>query len=240
MSHSAAVTLHIVIGSLAIGLYWLALLARKGSARHRAAGRPFFITLGAVALSVGPLLLLRPGPFDPAYVVQFTYLALCLFTVSAIGWTAIRWKDDVQRFRGLHFRILGPVLLLLGAVVLAAGLAQRDPLPVVLSWVGLAYGAGMIRFAWMKAPLAPSWWLNWHLNATCGLFTAVHGTVLFVAWRWAVQPQAGHATAAVFHLGVLAAAVAMRLWFGRQRGVPLRFTREPAARAHAPEATLTS
>lgn len=237
MTHSTAVIIHIVVGTLALSLYWTALLVAKGSARHKAAGRPFFALLGVVALSVGPLLMLRPGPFDPGYVVQFTYLSLCLVTVSTIGWTAIRWKHDVERFRGMHFKIAGPVLFALGGAVLAAGLANGDPVAAILSWVGLAYGTAMVRFAWMRTPLLPSWWLNWHLNAVCGLFTAVHGTVLFVLWRWAVQPEAGPAVAAIFHAGVLLVAIRLRLHFGRRRGVPLRFTgrrgmtQQPAAAA---------
>ena len=223
MTHDQAVNFHILVGSLALLLYWIPLLSRKGGARHKAFGRPFFISLVLVALTVGPLLFLRPGAFDPAHVVQFTYLSVSLVTVSALGWTAIRWKNQPDRFRGLHFKLLGPVLLLLGTAVLAAGLVKSDPLPVVLSSVGLFYGTTMLRFAWVRGPLHPSWWLNWHLNAVCGLFTAVHGTVLFVAWQWLVAPEAGREVAALFHLLVLVMAIALRLWFGARRGVPLRF-----------------
>jgi hypothetical protein len=223
MAFELAQAAHVGVGSVSLALYWAALLQRKGSAPHKRAGRAFFITLLLVALSVGPLLLWRPGPFNPAYVVQFSYLSLCLLTVTILGWTAIRWKHDPERFRGWHFRILGFVLLLLGAVVLAAGLASGDPLPTVLSWVGLVVGSLMLRFAWLRAPLHPLWWLNWHISAICLLFTAVHGTFLFVVWRWAVAPEAGREVAAGFQLGVLAVAVAMRVVLGRRRGVPLRF-----------------
>lgn len=219
-----AVDAHIALGSLGLLLYWATISRRKGSPTHRAAGRAFFATLLAVALSVGPVLLLRSGPFQPAYVVQFTYLALCLVTVSMVGWTAIRWKADLERFRGLHFRVLGAALFILGAGVLAAGLRGGDPVAIVLSWVGLAYGGAMVRFAWTRRPVLATWWMNWHLNATCGLFTAVHGTFLYVAWRWIAQAQPDPRVAALFHVLVLVVAVVMRLWFGSRRHVPLRFT----------------
>jgi uncharacterized membrane protein len=236
MSFDLAVAAHLFIGCIAVALYWGALLRPKGSAAHRLAGKAFFILLMGVALSVGFVLFLRPGAFDPAYVVQFAYLTVCLVVVSLLGWTSIRWKSRPEQFRGRHFKILGPIVLVLGAVVLTAGLRQGDPLPVVLSWVGLAYGAAMIRFAWMTAPLHPSWWLNWHLNATCGLFTAVHGNLLFVLWRWAFEPDASRLTSASFHLLVLAVAVVMRLGYGHQRKVPLRFSLQPAIQRAPPPA----
>lgn len=228
MTHEQALGLHIAAGSLGLLLYWGALLSRKGSARHKAWGRPFFVTLLVVALSVAPLLFLRSGPFDPAHVVQFSYLALCLGVVTMLAWTAIRWKHDPERFRGPHFRLLGPLLLMLGAVVLTAGLANGDPLPVFLSWVGLFHGALMIRFAWNRAPLLHDWWLNWHMTTACSLFTAVHGTFLFVIWRWSVMPDAADEVAVGFHALVLVIAAGMRLWFGARRGVPLRFTQRAA------------
>jgi hypothetical protein len=224
MTHEHAVLIHILTGSIGVFLYWGALLSRKGSARHKAWGRPFFITLLVVAVSVGPLLFLRTGAFNPAYVVQFSYLALCMLTVTGLAWTAIRWRHDPERFRGLHFKVLGPMLFVLGAVVLAAGLASGDPLPTVLSWVGLFHGVLMMRFAWRRAALLPSWWLNWHVTAVCSLFTAVHGTFFFVAWRWAVAPDADRDLAAGFHVGVLIVAAGLRLWYGARRGIPLRFT----------------
>jgi hypothetical protein len=58
----------------------------------------------------------------------------------------------------------------------------------------------------------------------CLLFTAVHGTLLLVVWRWAVDPEAGRPLAAAFQLLALAIAIGLRLWFGRRRGVPLRFS----------------
>lgn len=230
MSHETFVFLHACVGAIALLLYWFGLASRKGQANHRRIGRWFFATMWVVAWSVGPILFLRPGAFDPAYVVQFVYLSLAVMTVTTLGWTAIRWRDRPERFRGPHFRILGPALLLLGLVVMAGGLKGGDPVAVVLSSVGLFYGTTMVRFAWVQGPLHPTWWLNWHLNAVCGLFTAVHGTLLFVTWRWLFDPLAGRDVAAGFHLAVLVMAIALRLWWGARRGVPNRFTLETASR----------
>jgi hypothetical protein len=233
MPYTLSVAGHIAIGSAAILFYWIALLSIKGSPRHKAWGRAFMGALVVVALSVGPVLLLRPGAFDPTRVVQFIYIDLCLITVVTVGWTAIRWKNHLERFRGLHFNALGVAILALGLVVLLAGLASRNPVPVTFSLIGLVYGSAMIRFAWMRAEMHPRWWLGWHLNAICGLFNATHGTVLTVAWRTLVDPDAGDETTIVAQLGTMAVAVVMRLWLGRVKGAPLRFARpSPVAALH--------
>jgi hypothetical protein len=230
MRFDAFLWAHIGGGSMALILFWATLLAAKGSTPHRRRGRRFFLAMWATVLTVPPIVLLRPVPFDPAWIVSLVYLSVCVGTVVTLAWTAIRWKDQPARFRGTHFRVLGPLLAVLGAVVLAAGLVKGDPVAVVLSWVGLAYGTAMIRFARSRATLHPRWWLSWHVSAVLGLFTAVHGTLGFVVWRALMAPDATRADAAAWHVGVLVVALLMRARVGRRRGLPWGFF-ERAARS---------
>ncbi|MDP1533175.1 MAG: hypothetical protein Q8N44_17965 [Rubrivivax sp.] len=223
MHYDHSLWVHIGIGSLAMALFWATFLSAKGSPLHRRVGRPFFLAMVATVLTVPPVVLLRPVPFDPGWIVSLVYLSACVGTVVTVAWTAIRWKDQPERFRGLHFRLLGPLVAVLGAVVLVAGLVKGDPVAAVLSWVGLAYGTAMIHFAWTHAPLHRQWWLAWHVNAVLGLFTAVHGTLGFVVWRALVAPDATRADAAAWHAGVLVVALLMRVVVGRQRQLPWGF-----------------
>ena len=234
MGYDLSLWSHIGVGSLGMVLYWATLLSAKGSLRHRRSGRPFFVVLLAAVVTVPPVVLLRPVPFDPAWIVSLVYLSVCLGTVVTLAWTAIRWKDQPERFRGLHFRLLGPLLVVLGTVVLAAGLVKGDPVAAVLSWVGLAYGAAMIYFAWSRAPLHPRWWLSWHVSAVLGLFTAVHGNLGFVVWRALVAPDATRADAAAWHAGLLVVALLMRTVVGHQRRLPWGFFERSAQPMHAP------
>jgi hypothetical protein len=234
MGYDLSLWSHIGIGSLGMVLFWATLLSAKGSLRHRRSGRPFFVVLLATVVTVPPVVLLRPVPFDPAWIVSLVYLSVCLGSVVTLAWTAIRWKDQPERFRGLHFRLLGPLLVVLGTVVLAAGLVKGDPVAAVLSWVGLAYGAAMIYFAWSRAPLHPRWWLSWHVSAVLGLFTAVHGNLGFVVWRALVAPDATRADAAAWHAGLLVVALLMRTVVGRQRRLPWGFFERSAQPMHAP------
>ena len=227
-----AVLAHIAVGTLAVAFYWSALLTRKGSRRHKRAGQAFLAGLAAVALSVGPLILLREDVFDPGDVVQFVYLDLCLLTAGWILFRAIRLRRDPQAFRSRAFSVLGYTLLALGLTVLAAGLAKGEPLTAFFSWIGLVLGGAMIRFVRRIGPLHPNWWLSWHLNAMALLFNAVHGTLLHVIWRWTVDPAASESAQLVFQALTVAAALAPRLSFGRRFRAPLRFW--PAAPSSAP------
>lgn len=214
---------HLVAGGLTFVLFWATVLTVKGSPTHRSRGKFFFISLVPVGLSVGAILVLRSDTFDPARMVQFIYLMLCLSTVGTVGWTAIRWRQQLERFRGPHFRILGVAMLVSGAVVLAAGVLAGQPLAMILSSIGLVYGAAMIRFAWMSSPLHPKWWLGWHLNSVLLLSSAVHGTLLAVVYRTFVDPDGFDAAQLVTQSGTLLLAVGLRAYIGRRRGVPMRF-----------------
>lgn len=235
MRHDLSLWIHVAIGSLAMLLFWLTLQSVKGSWRHRRSGRLFLTAMLATVLTVPPVVLLRPVPFDPAWIVSLVYLSVCVGTVVTLAWTSIRWKQQPERFRGLHFVVLGPLLVTLGTVVMLAGVFKADPVAAVLSWVGLAYGLAMIYFARSRAALHPRWWLSWHLSAVCGLFTAVHGTLGFVAWRGFAAPDATRLDAAFWHAGVLVVAVLMRAVVGRQRDLPWGFFIRPAQHAHDSE-----
>lgn len=236
MTHQTALSLHILVGTIALAGYWIALSSRKGTTVHRLAGKFCLASLIFVALSVGPVLFGRPGPFDPGWIVQMIYLTTCLVTVSMLSITAIRYRNAPELFRNRAFRTMGFVLLAMGSVVLLAGIVTADPVAVTLSWVGLVFGPAMIAFARYKGDLHRKWWLSWHLNANCALFNAVNGTVLFVAARWlgvvddAVGAQVG------FQILTMAAALALRLWFGARFGAPIRFGPANAAPEKLPRA----
>jgi hypothetical protein len=214
---------HLVAGGFTFLFFWGAVLAVKGSPTHRIWGRRFFVSLLPVGLSVGALLILRSDTFDPASMVQFVYLLLCLLTVGTVGWTAIRWKHDLARFRGWHFSLLGPAMFISGGVVLFAGAVSGQPLAMILSSIGLVYGAAMIRFSWLQAPPHPKWWLGWHLNSVLLLSSAVHGTLIAVIYRSLVDADGFDAAQLVTQPGTLLLALALRIYIGKQRGVPLRF-----------------
>lgn len=223
MSVSSYLVPHIIVGCAVLPLYWVPMLARKGGRRHRRFGKLFLASLMAILVSVVPVILFRDGQLaGPAEFVRLLYLSVSLTTVGTVAWTSIRLKHDLARFRGPHFVALGAAMSVLGAMVLAAGIATGRPLPIILSSFGLVFGGAMLRFRTMRAAPQPMWWLSWHLNATCLLFSAVHGSLLSVAWRALVDPAAGPIVPCLTHGGTLLVALALRVGFGRKYGAPLR------------------
>ena len=214
---------HLVAGAFTLVFFWGAALSIKGGRPHRAWGKAFFLSLFPVGLSVGGILILRASTFDPARMVQFVYLLLCLLTVGTVGWTAIAWKNDPARFRGLHFRILGPAMFVSGLIVLTAGGLARQPLAMILSSIGLVFGGAMIRFAHFRGRVHPKWWLGWHLNAVLLLSSAVHGTLLAVLYRTLVDANGFDVAQLATQPFTLGLALVLRIAIGRRRGVPLGF-----------------
>jgi hypothetical protein len=219
---------HLAAGGVTFALFWGAALTVKGSPAHRRRGRLFFMSLLPVGGSVGAILTLRSAGFDPVRMLQFLYLLLCLMAVGTIGWTSIRWKHDLDRFRGWHFRLFGAAMFLSGATVLTAGAFSGQLLPMILSGIGLVYGGAMIRFATLRAVPHPKWWLGWHLNSVLLLSSAVHGTLLAVLYRTLIDPHGFDAAQLVTQPGTLLFALALRVHLGRQRGVPMRFAADAA------------
>lgn len=219
-----AYLLHVAIGTVAVILYWTTFAQRKGSPRHKRFGRWFLAALGTVLLSVGGIFFLSSRVFAPADIVQFSYLVICILTVGSTTFLAIRMKNDLPAYRGTWFKAIGGIAFAMAIVVLAAGIAVGDPMPVLFSVIGLLYGGAMLRFAFMRAEPHRNWPLIWHLNGMTFLFNAVHGTLFAVAWRFLFDAASGDEVNLVAQIGTMLGSLALRLWFGRRFGAPLRLT----------------
>ncbi len=230
MQLEPAFLIHIFVGSLALAGWWGAFLQTKGSPRHKRFGRLFLMLLGAVLVTVGGIFFLSSRVFAAPEVIEFSYLVLCVVTVGGTAFAAIRLRHDIERFRGPLFRTFGIAAFVMGGVVLAAGIASGNPMPVIFSVIGLLFGGAMIRFAFFEGAVHPNWWLGWHLNGMCFLFNAVHGTMLAVIWRALVSPEAGVGLNMTTQLGTMAIALALRLYLGRRFNAPLRFGQVAAGR----------
>lgn len=223
MSEDVMTLAHAGAGMVTLGLYWLVLLRRKGGVRHKRSGWAFFASWGVTLATVGLLAGAHAGAGGLALpaLIQLVYLSLCVLVVSATAVRSRRLRHDLERFRGGSFRLGGGVILGLGLVLLVAGLSGGEIQPIAFSSVGLLFGGAMLRFAFLRAPVHPNWSLIWHLNAVIFLFNAVHGTVLAVALRRWIWPEAGDGLNVATHVATLGLCLGLRLWYGRVHGAPM-------------------
>jgi uncharacterized membrane protein len=66
-AYRALLSVHVALGTLALGAFWVALFARKGSRVHRRSGRVFVATLAASVLAALPLCV-AVQIFDPLWI----------------------------------------------------------------------------------------------------------------------------------------------------------------------------
>ena len=219
MTSVAMIGPHVAIGAAALLLYWRALLAVKGSARHRRAGRLYLLLLLPLLLTVLPITLAAAGTAGPARVAQLCYLALVLATAGWTAWRAVADRDDVERFRGLMFRGLAWAMLASGLGLMTLGIFQAQVLTFGFAMIGVVYGGAMLGFLGRAA--GPGWSREWHLNGICLLFAATHASFIGLVARQLFPALAGEAMHDLTQLGTIAFAYCLRQWLGHRHGAGL-------------------
>ena len=219
--------LHVGIGALALGAFWMAGLSRKGSRVHVLAGKIYLVALTVVLASAFPLairILLR-GAGDFAWFLL--YLLVITSTAVWTGWRAIRDKRDYARFIGPVYRVLAVLNVASGAAVLALGMYTGRPILIAFSFIGLLGGGAMLRNVRRGQPDSPRWWMREHLGAMIGTGIATHIAFLGIGLPKLLPMLAGPVLQNIAWFGPLAVAIAARILLGR------KYLRMPAARTPA-------
>lgn len=207
--------LHLGLGLAALLSYWVAALARKGSAPHKLAGKIYVLVMVGLLLPAIPLtvriMLTRSSVFG------WFLFYLLLITVTALwqGWFAVRNKRDFPRYVGRAFRSLAWANIAAGLAILGLGIASRQPIFIGFSAVGLIGGRGMLSLA-RKGPTHPRWWMEQHLGAMLGCGVATHIAFLSIGLPKLLPSLAGPGLQNLAWLGPLAAALLARVWLGRK------------------------
>ncbi len=171
--HGMVLVVHIAVGAAALLAFWTAALARKGSRRHRAAGRIYLWAMWAILLSALPLSLAFFGSGNPLSGVFFLYLLILVGTSVTVAPRAIRLKQDFTAFRGGLYGPLAWLQLGSGLAVVITGLWYLQPLLGVFGGVGVALSLRMLRLRRLAAAPA-GWWLREHFTAMIANGVATH------------------------------------------------------------------
>lgn len=176
------VYLHIAAGSVALLTFWIAAIARKGSALHVRVGQVYLGAMLGVVLSALPMAAVFFARGKPGIGTFLLYLVVLTGTSIWLARRAIRRKRDLPRYHDRRYRLVGGANLIAGVASLAVGLKLGSTLLGGFSFVGIAIGIGMLRQA-RKLPDARNWWLKEHYGAMLGNGVATHVAFLGIGMR---------------------------------------------------------
>ena len=213
-AYQIALYIHVTLGALALGSYWIAALARKGSRPHKLAGKVYVLVMVGVLVPAIPLAV-RVLEKSAVFGAFFFYLLLITGTAVWEGWFAVRNKRDFARYAGPGFKRIAWANIVGGAVIFGLGLAKLQPILLGFSMVGVLGGRGMLRLA-KTGPAHSRWWMGEHLGAMLGCGVATHIAFLQIGLPKLLPMLAGPVMQTTAWLGPLAVAALARVWLGRK------------------------
>lgn len=198
--HSMLLYAHIGLGSVALLLYWLPIISKKGSRLHIRAGQVFYYLM--LTVSASGMLMSLLGLFDPVGIyaagkalteaqlqrmlVWRIPLSQFLLLLSLLTWVTVRHaigvlkaRDDRTMLRKLSYQ--GPVWLMLptAVYVMYQGINIGMPLLIIFSIVSLITAISISLYVY-KAQVSARAWIIEHFSAMVGSGIAVY-TAFFAA-----------------------------------------------------------
>jgi len=192
--------MHVGAGGLALILFWIPAIARKGGRTHIRAGWFYVACMSVVvvtALAMSGLAFTIPltvrriaRPLSTAGLSDFlrgqrlsaTFLAYLAGLTLAAGWQgiwAIETKREPKAMRTPFSLTLNVMVLLAGLTVLALGIKYRSGPLLALSPIGPFIAAGNLRYL-LRGPQSRMHWWYEHLGSMFG--TGIAGYTAFLVF----------------------------------------------------------
>jgi hypothetical protein len=191
---------HIAAGSIALLLFWIPAIARKGGRTHIRAGWVYVACMSVVvvtAFAMSGLIFTIPlavrriaGPLSAAELADFlrgqrvaaTFLAYTAGVTLATGWQgiwAVETKREPKAMRTAFSLALNAAVLLGGVTVFILGFTYRSGPLIALSPLGPFIGGGNLRYL-LRGPQSRMHWLYKHLSSMIG--TGIAGYTAFLVF----------------------------------------------------------
>lgn len=174
MTLSSFVLPHVIAGTLALLLFWIAACNRKGTALHRRIGQAYLLSMAVIVLTGIPLTLKAYllGHYNSALFLGYLLILVshgCLTSVRAI-----RLRHDRSAFLGPFHRVITGILGAAGAAVVIMGWdTSMAVILVPFGCIGVVSLIGLIRaIGSQESPR--NWWLREHYGAMIGNGIATH------------------------------------------------------------------
>ncbi len=202
---------HIAAGAVALLVFWVPLVTKKGGRTHRRIG--WIYVIAAVVVAATGLLscipLVRSGrPFRLGAGIFLAYVSVFAGASAHFGVRALRTKRRTAASRAA-IDLVPPLVLVAGGVALAAfGIERSMALYVLFASLGVVLGVGRLRF-WLAPPRHERAWLLAHVNGMgTSCITTLTAFVVVNARRFGMHPF--DLALWVGPIGVL--AVGLTLW----------------------------
>jgi len=206
---------HALAGTVALGTFWTAGLARKGSPLHKRAGKIYLLAMLGIIVTAVPLALSAAMKGQWVGAAFLGYLVVLVSHSCRLAWTAIKWKRDFAKFAGTGHRVSAAVLAASGIAVSVLGMAYGAWLLIIFGLIGPLGALGSLKLM-RNGPQSPKWWLKEHYGAMIGNGVATHIAFLQIGLMRLI-PELGNTM--VQHLawfGPLALALVAGVWLDRR------------------------
>jgi hypothetical protein len=157
---------HVAAGVVALSVFWVPLVTRKGGRAHRRAGW-IYVAAAAIIAVTGLVRCARlvaagtPQQWRAGFFLA--YVSLLAGASAQLGVRALRAKERAAASRSA-IDLVPPLLLVAGGVALAAfGVDQSMVLYVLFAVLGGVLGVSQLRF-WLTAPAHGREWFLAHMN----------------------------------------------------------------------------
>ncbi|GIP37367.1 hypothetical protein J31TS4_06470 [Paenibacillus sp. J31TS4] len=222
--------LHILAGFMALAVFWLPLVTRKGGRAHAVIGWLYVAAMGAVSITALLMGLYRltwdAGPDEDAipYSWFLIFVAVLSSATAWYGLRALRFKRRKTPHRRAVDLLFPSLLVISGLGISGYGWAIGFPLLQAFPLIGLFLGFLQLKY-WLRPPSGPSHWIVEHLVGmlSCCIATVTAFLVFGVPRLLGVE-----ATSLLLWLLPTACLVPLMFWFaGKYKTKPARS--KPAA-----------
>lgn len=237
--HSILLYLHIAVGVVALMIFWIPVVGKKGSLNHKRYGLAYMWCMYTIAISatlMSIMVLLAPTYFKadmlagaryPEAALNMVYgawtllLVLSLLTFNSVhqGRIALVTKTD-RSYARKPYNVLVPIALLVAAAVLL-GMTIAGHLNAILGYVfsigGMISALQSLRYAFAKR-VAPNAWLLEHLGSMLGSGIGVYTAFFAFGGRYLLS-HLGEWQLVLWILPGVLGGIAIHFW-SRRYAIP--------------------
>ena len=172
-AYGITVVIHVAAGTLALMLFWINGVMKKGTHLHRRMGQAYLLSMLGILVS-GIALVFRLLELGQSIGAIFlTYLLVLVSNSCWSAWRSIRDRHDYRVFYGGMFWSLAVITAASGIGVMITGFLLNATLLMVFGSIGVV---GLIQagFSRRRAAGNPKWWLREHYSAMVANGVATH------------------------------------------------------------------